>query len=216
MSEKCKIWQQKLDDCEDGVLPPEEWGTLEDHLAHCPLCSERFKANSVFKMEVETSVSELSAAASNQFDNSVLSAIKSDISIIHPSLKPSYHITGWFRDQIRRSTFAFLGQMAGGALIAACITTFCLTITIQPAVKTRETTRMLQDTNPISAIAPTHPVPMESLLITPSPKSALLWSKTPPISSTLPEDSKPPRSTSVSKPAFPDRQGALQSWEHIG
>lgn len=216
MFENCRLWNQKLDDRDEGLLPFDEWGALEDHLAHCTGCSQRLRANSAFRVEVETSVSDLSAEASNQFDDAVLSQINTEELAATVELKPRINFGGWLKDQLHRSTFSFLGQLVGGALLAACVTAFCLSIAIHPAYQTHETTRMLQDFLPLSAVTSSHPVPMESLLVTPSPKAAMLWSKTPPIPYTEQEVTPSSHIPTSPKTTLPNRHGSLQSTDHIG
>ena len=111
MFENCRLWNQKLDDRDEGLLPFDEWGALEDHLAHCTGCSQRLRANSAFRVEVETSVSDLSAEASNQFDDAVLSQINTEELAATVELKLRINFGGWLKDQLHRSTFAFLGAV---------------------------------------------------------------------------------------------------------
>ncbi len=215
MFDTCRDWQQKLDESEHCVLPIEVWGALEDHCAHCEECSARLRADSQFKLQVGKAVGELSPAESNLFDAGVLSQISLPDTESDEFIASGFNFRTWLKDQIQRSSFAFLGQLAGGVVVASCLTAFCLSAAIQPAYKAHETTHMLQDSKPQAANLANHPVPMESLLVTPSPKAALLWSKTPPAASVSPDPSSAQGSTLPLKNPH-DQHGFLPTNDHIG
>ncbi|HZP81782.1 MAG TPA: zf-HC2 domain-containing protein [Chthonomonadaceae bacterium] len=173
MFDRCRRWRGLLSRRADGVLPMAQWGALEDHLAHCPRCQAAAEADRIRESVLREHTGMLDSASARRFDNQILATLRQQ-----PAARPallSYFTSPAGLRARRQTSFDFLSQIMGGALVAAAVTALCLLSALQPngfpAAAGEKAARH-------ALLAPEHnelPVPLESLLRSPSPRAALLW-----------------------------------------
>jgi hypothetical protein len=174
MFDPCRFWRKQLSRRADGCLSHAEEAALEDHLAHCPRCRVYAAADRELKSALTVKIDLLDPVSARRFDNRVVARALRP-SDREPACLPD---AGWRREvtlRWRRLPFGFLRQIAGGALAAASLTALLLFSALRPA----GSGLVKADVAPgHEGIAPTRndpPVPLESLLRSPSPRAALLW-----------------------------------------
>ena len=163
MSETCTEWQQKLSDDADGILPPEQHGALQHHLALCAECRKAQEADRVLGDVLGTHTGLLDGRRAQAFDDGIVGRVR----LFRPSLL--VRIERHLRARWEALPLEFLQQMLGGTLAAASVTVICLFAAMHP--KSLEA----KSDAPAGSVRNEPPVPLESLLRDSSPRAARLW-----------------------------------------
>jgi hypothetical protein len=192
MFDPCRKWRHKLTLRDEGRLPVSQWGALEDHLACCPRCRVVQEADQALHDVLGISLSLRSQAENDAFDARVLAALRTPaMPPVHP-VHPAF--SGLLRLRMSALPFRFLSQMAGGTLVAASLTALCLSFSLRvPGIAPASRSRTVA-LPPAMATRNEPPVPLETLLQTPTPRAALLWA-TPAEPKKAQTDLRAPRAT---------------------
>jgi hypothetical protein len=158
MFERCRAWRRKISQQADGTLSLAEWGALEDHLARCKRCQAAHEADCARQEFLGMHTGTLPAVAARRFDEGVLAALRAPVSETRPA--------GGGILSLR-----LLAQIVSSGLVAASVTALCLSSALHPAESRaqgeRDAFSTLRHNEP--------PIPLESLLQSPSPRAALMW-----------------------------------------
>ncbi|MCS6776583.1 MAG: zf-HC2 domain-containing protein [Chloroherpetonaceae bacterium] len=167
MYDRCRHWRDRLSRYVDGTLPEAEAGLLHAHLSRCQKCRQAYEADRAMQAYFRTPL-HVDVVPGPSFDDRVVGALGAgtDTTRLQGSRVPGSH----------REVPFFL-QVAGGGLIAASITLACLLTALYPQ---RSDPAVAGRVARLQAARNLPPVPLESLLSTPAPRAALLWSPTPP------------------------------------
>lgn len=163
MFDRCRRWRDRLSRYADGTLSATEVDSLRAHLARCPQCRQALEADRAMRAYFRT-FRHADPAPTGSFDDQVIRALHSDTD---SSSLQGLSVPARYRE------IPFFLQVAGGSLVAASITLACLLTALRPqrtdpAVAGRIARMQAARNGP--------PVPLESLLSTPVPRAALLWS----------------------------------------
>lgn len=192
MFDRCRGWRRQLTRRADGSLPMAQWGALEDHLARCPQCHAAAEADAALRDVCRIHTGVLDDASAESFDDRVLEALRGTGTPAFAA--PVHEPTGFLARWRAALPFGFLTQITGGAVVAAGITALCLSATLRPAAPSARGNNGGNGHSARSMAARNEPpVPLESLLRTPSPRAALLW--------TTPANAPTDRSQSSQNPA---------------
>jgi hypothetical protein len=154
-----------------------QWGALEDHLARCPRCRAAEEADRALGSMLRAHTGLPDPGAAQCFDNRVLVALRATRTRTSAAaLSPLACWQRGIRDCCRALPLSFLRQLAGGALVAASVTALLLLSALHPAGSSAMKAEDASARGAISATRNEPPVPLESLLRSPSPRAALLWS----------------------------------------
>jgi hypothetical protein len=158
MFERCRAWRRKISQKADGTLSLSEWGALEDHLARCKRCQAAYEADCARQEFLGMHTGTLPSVAARRFDEGVLSALRMPVAETPPA---GYNLL----------SLRLLAQIMTSGLVAASVTALCLSSALHPAAGRENGERgafsTLQRNEP--------PIPLESLLQSPSPRAALMW-----------------------------------------
>lgn len=172
MFDLCRGWRRKLSQHADGTLPPAQRHKLENHLARCMRCREVFEADTALREVLGVHDGLLDTQAAHAFDDRVVAALR-DTGAVSASGGSFFALAQrWLETRWAALPFPFLTQVAGGGLVAASVTMFCLLSALHPhgAVARPSGKAAL-----VSSARNEPPVPLESLLRSPAPRAALLW-----------------------------------------
>ncbi|HZO91392.1 MAG TPA: zf-HC2 domain-containing protein [Chthonomonadaceae bacterium] len=175
MSDRCRFWRRQLSRLADDTLPMAQRSALEDHLARCPRCRAAEEADRALREALRAQREALDATAANRFDNRVLVALRRSAvpsSPAGPALLPRLL---WVHLRLNVLPLEYLSQIACGALVAALLTALCLTSALHPASSGTTGPDSPARGGLITVERNEPPVPLESLLQSPSPRAALLW-----------------------------------------
>lgn len=181
MFDACSACRRRLAKRSEGNLPRSQWARLEAHLCRCRACRRIDEADRALHMALSITMmagpaSRMSRDAAEAFDDRVLNMVLNQ----HRSL-----LSIWLEElverlrRIKRSfESVYLTQFAGGAFAAAAVTAACLFVAMRPHVNPAHTGRTgSADTSVTMSFLNGPPVPLENLLDTASPRTALLWTR---------------------------------------
>lgn len=178
MFDACSVCRRRLARRAEGSLPRSQWARLEAHLSRCAYCRRIDEADRCLHMALSRSIlsrSPMSRDAASAFDDRVLNMVLNQPQSLWRRL-----LNGLLdRFRLDRYGFpsSFLGQLVGGAFVAASVTGSCLMFALQPSPAhggTHPPHRQAQSVKLSWMHGP--PVPLEALMETPSPRAAILWS----------------------------------------
>ena len=173
MFDPCIACRRRLAKRAEGKLPRSQWARLEAHLSQCASCRRIDEADRALHMALSMgmmSTERISYDAAEAFDSRVIAMARS-----RPEQGWLARFIGWLLAGARGSAMLFT-QIAGGALVAATVTAACLWFAVQPRpvmVKSSVVVSTHQTRNERWLHGP--PAPLESLMDTPAPRAALLW-----------------------------------------
>lgn len=172
MSDRCRFWREQLSLSADGQLTTAQRAALENHLAECARCRAAREADQALRAVLRFHLSLNPARDPRAFDNSVIEALKRPKkSPLWEAIPASLRLLHQHWNALSSS---FLLQVAGGTLAAVVITLFCVSAALQPTGKNAPTENLSGQT---FSVRRGPPVPLESLLTSPSPRAAQLWTK---------------------------------------
>jgi hypothetical protein len=160
----------------EGNLPDAQWIVLEQHIACCARCRQADDADRALREVRIMHTGMLETSAADAFDDRILAALRETETvtpITAPNALPAGH--GIPARWQTAHPFSYLTQVAGGGLVAASVTMLVLLSSLHarspvaPHLETPEIRAAL------SAARNEPPVPLESLLRSPAPRAALLW-----------------------------------------
>jgi anti-sigma factor RsiW len=176
MFNSCRRWRQKLSQHADGTLPPAQWNALEKHLARCPHCRCVEEADRALSDVLGLHTGMLDNHAARVFDDRVLAALR-DTGATAPTRGVSLpDFRQWIRTCRAALPNSFLTQVAGGGLVAASVTMLCLLSSLHARSPVAPRSDHPASMAAMSVMRNEPPVPLESLLRSPAPRAALLWS----------------------------------------
>jgi hypothetical protein len=177
MFNSCAACRRRLARRAEGSLPRSQWAALEAHLTQCANCrriDEVDRAMHLMLSRSQTTYGRMTSDAASAFDDRVLNQLLNQPKSLWRQLLED------LMDRLRlaQSSVAamFIGQVAGGAIAAAAITTCGLLVAIQPHAIRKDVqvhNRPELSANERWLTGP--PVPLEALLDSPSPRAAMLW-----------------------------------------
>lgn len=197
MFDRCRRWRQMLTQRAEGKLPDAQWIALEQHLACCARCRQSEDADRALRDALGRHPGMLETSAANAFDDRVLAALRETEPVIPTPARPALPAGQGIPPRWQAAhPFSYLTQVAGGGLVAASVTMLVLLSSLHarspvaPRLDTPEVRAAL------SAARNEPPVPLESLLRSPAPRAALLW--------TAPgkEADRPPRTSRAPRNGF--------------
>lgn len=162
MFDRCRHWRHKLTLYTDGLLPESQITALELHIAHCSSCRSASEADIALHEALLLHRGLPDLIEADTFNESVLSRLRATLTARRERV--------WLARL--RSGVPFLNQMMGGALFSTAFAGLCLFVNLHATLK-RDST--LGATSPTRLVA-SPPVPLSSLLQTPTPRAAMLWS----------------------------------------
>ena len=176
MFNRCWRWRALLARRADGKLTPAQEGMLREHLDRCDQCRPVADADDALHDVLGICSAPLAADKARMFDDRVVAALNA------PARAPRIFLVMWtrYRHTIlarwRTLPFDFIAQVGGGALAAVTLTSFFLLPALHSGTPEQARAALLseklaRDSARRSAL----PVPMETLLNTPSPRAAMLW-----------------------------------------
>lgn len=201
MFDRCRRWRELLSRRADGALPMAQWGALEDHLARCPRCQAAAEADRIRESVLREHTGMLDAASAQCLDNRILADLRQQPAS-QPALLSYFTFPTRMRAKHRQTSFGFLSQIIGGALVAASITALCLLSALQPTGSPAASRERVARHALIAPERNELPVPLESLLRSPAPRAALLWT-TPSAHKAKESTPKPAALPTESAPARP-------------
>jgi hypothetical protein len=161
MFERCRAWRRKISQKADGTLSLAEWCALQDHLTRCKRCQAAYEADCARQEFLGMHTGTLPSVAARRFDEGVLAALRAPVSETEETQPAGYGIL----------SLRLLAQIVTSGLVAASVTALCLSSALHPAESRENGERgafsTLQRNEP--------PIPLESLLQSPSPRAALMW-----------------------------------------
>ena len=183
MFDSCSTCRRRLAKRAEGNLPRYQWAALEAHLNRCPTCRRIDEADRCLHMAL--SMRMMSSARLNHeraaaFDDRVLNLVTN---------QPRSPWRGFKDRLIARLRYLrmgaagmFMTQVAGGALVAASITAAAMLLAmpqygapVHLGAEHGASAHSRQASNTRWVTGP--PVPMETLLNSPTPRAALLWTE---------------------------------------
>ena len=180
MFDGCAACRKRLARRSEGTLPRSQWGRLESHLSRCPACRRIDEADRALHLMLSNArgAARMSYDAASAFDDRVVRLALNERSPLWRAWLES--ILDQIRVLIASAPALFLGQVAGGAIAAAAITASCLLATLRPPVPTHYGSIHEPNRDPQAVTAAYNwlnapPVPLESLLDSPAPRAAMLW-----------------------------------------
>ncbi len=162
MFDRCRHWRHKLTLYTDGLLPESQITALELHIAHCASCHAASEADTTLHEVLRLHGGLPNPIEALAFDERVIKRLRIGL--------PASREAVWLARL--RSSVPFLNQMMGGALFSAALAGLCLFVNLHSTVK-RQTSQV--EVSPAHLVA-SPSVPLSSLLQTPTPRAAMLWS----------------------------------------
>lgn len=162
MFDPCRHWRHKLSLYVDGALPESQTTALELHIAHCASCRAAFGADRVLRDAMRSHTGLPNRVEARAFDDRVVGALRISI--------PMRREATWAARL--RSSVPFLNQALGGALFSAGVAGLCLFMNLHATSKPSG----VHGNSVLSRIVASPPVPLSTLLQTPTPRAAMLWS----------------------------------------
>ncbi len=179
MFSSCSMCRRRLARRAEGTLSRMHWASLEAHLSRCAECrriDEADRAMHLMLSRSRTVSSRMTMDAASAFDDRVLDLVLNEpVSLWRRWLD---ELKDRLRQACSSARFLFIGQVAGGALAAAVITTSCIVVAQHPYAAhhgDRVNNRPEVTANQRWLNGP--PVPLEALLDSPSPRAAMLWTR---------------------------------------
>ncbi len=160
MFDRCRHWRHKLTLYTDDLLPESQITALELHLAHCSACRASSEADAALRDALRFHKGIPSSLEKREFEERVLKRLRLPL--------PAYR--GSWLSRLRGS-MPFLNQMISGAVFTTALAGLCLFVNLHssfPKTESKKVTGLAQ-------VKSTPPVPLSSLLQTPNPRAAMLW-----------------------------------------
>lgn len=179
MFDRCRVWRQRLTARTEGTLPLARWAELDVHLSECSRCRAAAEADAALRAVLCRHTGIRDVRAARAFDDRVLASLRAGRT---PSATLRDRILAAMNDALRFTRLprlGFLTQIMGGAVVAASVTAWCLAPTLRPTPMPALDNGAPEMTLPASA-RNEPPIPLESLLSSPAPRAALLWTLPPP------------------------------------
>ncbi len=236
MFNRCWRWRVLLARRSDGTITRSQWGSLQDHLVSCSSCRKLADADLALQAVFSSRTPLLSPDAISAFDDRVVSAVTGGRwrSVNQPSWLArqwqSWKIWQRLQARSRALPLAFLAQIGGGAVCAVAVTSLFLLPSLHPHTSVSAHTAQLRDVQAEAMERANASVPMESLLQTPTPRAAMLWTAPQngeirhkashqtidaPAPAALPAQSAPSKTDAPEKPVHP-RHTALPNTRAFG
>lgn len=175
MFDRCRRWRRLLSQRAEGTLSDAQWIALEKHIGRCPRCRQADEADRALSDVMGMHTGLLDPRSAQAFNDRVVTALRTTGFPAPRGSSPLRLARQWARSRWQTMPFSFLTQVAGGGLVAASVTMLFLLSSLHarspvtPRLETPEVRAAL------SAARNEPPVPLESLLRSPSPRAALLW-----------------------------------------
>ena len=174
MFNRCWRWRVLFARRSDGSITPSQWGSLQDHLASCASCRKIAEADNALQAAFDHHTPRILPDAA-AFDNRVVATVMANR--LNSAPQTGWLFRQWKRMQMQTRAFrmSFLAQIGSGAVLAVALTSLFLLPALHshPPVSARTAQfieMQAQDRERADAA-----IPMESLLQTPTPRAALLW-----------------------------------------
>jgi hypothetical protein len=148
---------------------------LEQHIGRCPCCRQADEADRALRDVMGMHTGLLDPRSAQAFNDRVITALHATGFPAQTGGSPLKLAWQWAQSCWQSLPFPFLSQVAGGGLVAASVTMLFLLSSLHarspvaPRLQTPEVRAAL------SAARNEPPVPLESLLRSPAPRAALLW-----------------------------------------
>jgi hypothetical protein len=188
MFERCRHWRRLLSQRADGILPDAQWVTLEQHLARCARCRQFDDADRALRDVLRIQSSMLDTRSAHAFDEFILAELREGTIPVSVSSSRLAVARQWAQSRWEAIPFPFLTQVAGGGLVAASVTMLCLLSSLHARNPVAVSNRTPEVRAALTATRNEPPVPLESLLRSPAPRAALLWTSPPKDSKRTSED----------------------------
>lgn len=172
MFDRCRRWRKQMSRHADGTLPMAHWGALERHLSRCLRCRAAAEADRALRDVLGMHTGLLNDEAAEHFDNRVVAAVQSPARPAFAACAPQAAPSSARR--FRTFPSAFYVQIAGGALVAGAVMALCFHSALRP-IASSPTNRGLTSQIQMLRVRNELPVPLDSLLRSPTPRAALLW-----------------------------------------
>ena len=194
MFNRCWRWRAMLARRADSALSATQWGALQDHLASCGHCRLLAEADNSLHEVLGMHSALLRPDAARAFDDRVIATLTMTRAI--PTLSRWACLRLKWNAQWRALPLDFFAQIGGGAVLAACLTSFFLIPALHSGTPGKA--RLISDKLARETLERAEaPISMEALLNTRAPRAAMLW--------TAPGEHKVRHSTTAplrSRPAF--------------
>ena len=198
MFNRCWRWRVLFARRSDGSITPSQWGTLQDHLVSCASCRKIAEADNALQTTFDHPLPRLAPEAAAAFDTRVVATVMAGR--LNSAPQPGWLLRQWKRMQTQTRAFrmSFLAQIGSGAVLAVALTSLFLLPALHshPPVSTR--TAQFIESQAQERERADAAIPMESLLQTPTPRAALLWTNPQP-GPARPKTRRP----DMTAPAFP-------------
>lgn len=161
MFESCRTWQRRLTLYGEGSLPPSQKSQLLLHLSRCPQCQKAMEADEALRDFHET-LQITSTSNGSEFEHRVLERLSAPLPLLERVL-----------NRVRHGA-QYMQQLLSGAIVAAALTGFCFFVTLH-APPQRTKTHLSETPLLPRSVQNEPPVPLSTLLQSPTPRAALLW-----------------------------------------
>ncbi len=198
MFETCRTWRKRLTLYSEGSLPLNHQPRLLLHLAHCSQCQKAMEADEALRDFHSKSHFGGASGGTSEFERSVLERLSAPLPAITR-----------FLNRIRSSA-QYVQQLLSGAIIAAALTGFCFFVTLH-APPQRTKTRLSETPLMSQSVHHEPPLPLSTLLQSPTPRAAMLW--TPP--TRVESEQRKAEEQRKAKRKPPVRSGANHDRQHI-
>lgn len=175
MFNRCWRWRVLFARRSDGSITPSQWGTLQDHLVSCASCRKIAEADNALQAAFDHHAPRLTSESVAAFDNRVVATVLSGS--LRTAPQPFWLLRQWKRMQMhtRALQLSFLAQLGGGAVFAVALTSFFLLPALHSHPPVSARAAQMLETQAQDRERADASIPMESLLQTPTPRAALLW-----------------------------------------
>ncbi len=218
MFNRCWRWRVLFARRSDGSITPSQWGTLQDHLVSCASCRKIAEADNALQAAFDHHLPRLTSESVAAFDNRVVATVMAGRLNSVPQTGRLFRQWKRMQLQTRALRFSFLAQIGSGAVLAVALTSLFLLPALHSHPPVSARTAQFIESQAQERERADAAIPMESLLQTPTPRAALLWTNPqpgPPLLKTRRPDRTVPALPSSTPPIPPSKLEAPDKSEHL-